>query len=144
MAARLRLGGLQIIGIGDPLVLRHGARRVIEGEFTEAIALHCVDRQLQGTLLDFVLGRKRLAFTLADLGCLFQRKARLLQRLGHRRRIHLLLGPRGRAGEKQGSRGGDAEDQILSHDVHLRCAVAPSGGPFNAVLRACGAGLMLR
>jgi hypothetical protein len=68
---------------------------VIDDELAEPIALHRIDRQLQGTVLDLVLGRKRLAFPLADLGRLLQGKARLLERLGHGRRIHFLLGPRG-------------------------------------------------
>jgi len=59
--ALLRLGGLEVVGLGDPFVLRHGARLVIEDELAEPIALHRVDGQLQHALLDFVLRRKRFA-----------------------------------------------------------------------------------
>src|SRR5713226_8969807 len=78
----LSLRRREIVAAGDRLGLRHLARPVIHNHFGELVALHCVNGQLELSVLHFILRRNRLAFLHACGKSTLQRDLCVAQRFG--------------------------------------------------------------
>src|SRR6266436_8452479 len=78
----LSLRRREIVAAGDRLGLRHLARPVIHNHFGELVALHCVNGQLELSVLHFILRRNRLAFLHACGKSTLQRDLCIAQRFG--------------------------------------------------------------
>ena len=78
---------LEVLFIGDGFSLVHLAAGRIDHDLGEPIPLHGIDRQLKLAILDFELGRDRLALRRVGLQSAVQRDLRSSERLGQLRTL---------------------------------------------------------
>ena len=78
---------LEVLFICDRFLLIHLAAGRVYDDFGKAISLHGIDRQLKLAILDFELGRDRLALRRVGLQSAVQRDLRSSERLGQLRTL---------------------------------------------------------